>query len=129
MRNPFDSNAWSPSWSDTLQRSWSRVPATAGVVVSTALLAGLTYAVWRAVRHTHVARKDGRLEGPTEDVTRWEGEGGGVSMGSGRTASSDVSASPAGMEGGSLSSPGAGTSSVSNRGSHLGSSSPGNLTH
>lgn len=78
MRYPFHSNSWSPSW--------SRLPATAGVVVSTVLLAGLTYAAWRALRGTHVGRRGSRPAGQPEDLTRWEGEGGGVPVGGGRTA-------------------------------------------
>lgn len=131
MRNPFDSTPWSSSWSDTLSRSWARVPATAGVVVSTALLAGLTYAVWRAVRSTHVARQGARPGGQPEDVTRWEGEGGGVPVGStGRTAS-ELSTGSTGMGGGLSSSPAGGVSSGrgTSIGSSIGGNSPGSLTH
>lgn len=84
MRNPFEtSSSWSSSHWPT---SWSRLPATAGVVVSTALLAGLAYAVWRSVRTTHVSRRGARAGGQPEDLTRWEGEGGGVPVGGSRTA-------------------------------------------
>lgn len=78
MRNPFQSTPWSTPW--------SRLPATAGVVVSTVVLAGLTYAAWRALRSTHTSRQSAKPARQPEDLTRWEGEGGGVPVGGARTA-------------------------------------------
>lgn len=92
MRNPFESHSW---WSaERPSTAWSKLPATAGVVVSTALLAGLTYAVWRALRSTHASRQGARPGGQPEDLTRWEGEGGGVPIGGGRTAASELNPAP-----------------------------------
>lgn len=133
MRYPLHSNPRSPSW--------SHLPATAGVVVSTVLLAGLTYAAWRALRGTHAGRKGSRPAGQAEDLTRWEGEGGGVPVGGSRTAA-EMNAGVAGLGSSTATSPATGTSTGTGLGgpgrgstgvgTGLGSSgtgSSGNLPH
>lgn len=125
MRNPFESHSsWSPSqWSGR----WSRLPATTGVVVSTALLAGLTYAIWRAVRSSHVARRGTQPVRQPEDLTRWEGEGGGVPMGAGSNRVPAYEASPAG---GTTATPRSSTGTPeTSRASGLGSAPSGGLPH
>jgi hypothetical protein len=97
MRNPFESRSWTSPLSGP---SWSRLPATAGVVVSTALLAGLGYAVWRTLRRSHALREGAQPARQPEDLTRWEGEGGGVGS---STATGPGSLTPAGTLGASSS--------------------------
>lgn len=120
IHNPFESNT--SRWADALSRSWSRVPATAGVVVSTALLAGLTYAVWRAVRNTHQTRQSARPAAPPDDVTRWEGEGGGMPV-SGSRMAADTSPTSAGLGSSSAGTAGSGSSSTTSASRMAGPSS------